>query len=207
MKSIKKSMISVVKPSKTLLSSWMKVFFMFSSSILVLLIGGFFVFIMASDGSEEYKQKIDACVKARMPDGAGAKSITDYVCPEGLVESEHDVAYQVVLDLAFQKIDKDLKKALQDYQGTETRKSTDVNNQLVTWFDETAPGAENSFTTKYRDICHNLESDDNPVGAVVKSYSGSDISGQTPEFLYGPNSCSALVDTKIAAYRQIGYLI
>lgn len=72
----------MVKPSKTTFRSWMKVFFMLGSSIFILLIGGFFAFIIASDGSGEYKQKIDACVKARMPDGAGAKSITDYVCPE-----------------------------------------------------------------------------------------------------------------------------
>ncbi len=85
-------------------------------SLLFLLIGGFFVFLMAEDGSGEYRQKIDACLKARTAEGAGAKSITDYLCPEGQVASPYDVAYQVVLDLEFQKLDKEIKKALQGYQ-------------------------------------------------------------------------------------------
>lgn len=85
-------------------------------SVMILLFGGFFAFLMADDNSAEYKQKIDACIAARMPDGAGPKSITDYVCPEGLTAAPHDVAYQVVLDLEFRKMDKELKKELQAYQ-------------------------------------------------------------------------------------------
>jgi hypothetical protein len=99
-------------PAKLLL----KFFAMATASLAILLFGGFFVFLIAADNSGEYRQKIDACLKARSAEGAGAKSITDYVCPEGLVVSQFDVAYQVVLDLEFQKLDKEIKKELQNYQ-------------------------------------------------------------------------------------------
>lgn len=82
-----------------------------------------------------------------------------------------------------------------------------MNDQLVKWFDETGPDAENGFATKYRKICQDLQTDGNPVAEIVKAYSGTTTEGQIGEFLYGPNSCNALVSVKMAAYRQIAYLI
>jgi len=136
---------------------------MSAASLLALLVGGFFVFILAADETSEYRQKIEACFKARGPNGAGAKSITDYVCPEGRVNSQHDVAYQVVLDLAFRKLDKELTETLKGYQGQKTKQSTDVNDKLVAWFDETGPNAANSFPKRYKKICQDINSPDNPV--------------------------------------------
>lgn len=101
-----------------------------------------------------------------------AKSITEYVCPEGKVTNEFDVAYQVVLDLEFKKLDKEVKQAIKGFQGKKVRQSTDVNKQLVDWFDETGPNAKESFTSKYRKVCEDLETEGNPVREVVKAYSG-----------------------------------
>lgn len=83
-------------------------------SIVTLLIGGFFVFLLATDGTAEYKQKIEDCLQKR---AAGtAKSITDYICPEGKVTNSFDIAYQVVLDIEFRKLDKKVKQALSAFQ-------------------------------------------------------------------------------------------
>lgn len=76
------------------------------------------------------------------------------------------------------------------------------------WFDSTGPNSEKSFTSKYQKICQDVQSDGNPIGAVVKAYTGGvTTDGQTTEFLYDNNSCMSLVATKMAAYRDIGYLI
>jgi hypothetical protein len=85
-------------------------------SFLTLLVGGFFVFLLADNSTAGYQQKIEACIAARLPSGAGPKSITDYICPEGQVVAPHDVAYQVVLDLEFRKIDQEIQKELLAFQ-------------------------------------------------------------------------------------------
>ena len=76
--------------------------------------GGFFVFILATDGSSAYKGKIEDCLAKRK--AGTAKSITEYVCPEGKVQNEFDVAYQVVLDSEFKKLDKEVKQAIKGFQ-------------------------------------------------------------------------------------------
>ena len=123
MKSIKPKILSLPRNTSRVFSrSWfrpkflLKLFVLALVSFLSLLIGGFFVFLLADNTTAGYKQKIDACIAARLPNGAGPKSITDYICPEGQVAAPHDVAYQVVLDLEFRKIDQEIKKELLAFQ-------------------------------------------------------------------------------------------
>jgi hypothetical protein len=175
---------------------------------LTLLVGGFFVFLLADNSTAGYQQKIEACIAARLPSGAGPKSITDYICPEGQVVAPHDVAYQVVLDLEFRKIDQEIQKELLAFQWDKVKKSTDVSAKLVDWFDMTGPNFEKSYTAKYQKICQDIQSEGNPINAVLRVYSGGvTTDGQTAEFLYDNNACMALVAKKVAAYRDIGYLI
>ena len=76
------------------------------------------------------------------------------------------------------------------------------------WFDETGPNPEKSFTAKYRGICEDLQKEGNPLAEVVKSYEGGvTTDGAAQEFLFGNASCNALVDQKMKAYRDIGYLV
>ncbi len=56
-------------------------------------------------------------------------------------------------------------------------------------------------------ICQDIQADNNPIAAVVKAYSGVTTEGNIGEFMYGSKSCQNLVDTKMSAYREIGYLI
>ena len=74
------------------------------------------MFLLADNTTVGYQKKIEACIAARLPSGAGPKSITDYICPEGQVVASHDVAYQVVLDLEFRKIDQEIQKELLAFQ-------------------------------------------------------------------------------------------
>lgn len=83
-----------------------------------------------------------------------------------------------------------------------------MNKQLVEWFDETGPNAKNSFTAEYKAICQDLQTEKNPLREVVKVYSGGvTTDGAASEFLFGSDSCNALVDRKMKAYRSIGYLV
>ena len=72
------------------------------------------VFAQDADSSGEWKcpattgkhqAKICECLEARLPNGKGASSIQDFICPESLM-GDYDVAYRVVLDLEFKEIDK-----------------------------------------------------------------------------------------------------
>ena len=56
-------------------------------------------------------------------------------------------------------------------------------------------------------ICQDLQSPNNPVSKVVRSFSGSTTDGATSDFLYGGQGCIALVNAKMSAYRDMGYLI
>ena len=99
-----------------------------------------------------------------------------------------DVAYQVVLDLEFKKIDKEVYKALKDYQDKPTKDVLGVSHQLTDWFDETGPNSKSGFTAKYRKICTNLETG-NPLFEAIKSSKafplGVNTDGQTSQFVEG----------------------
>jgi hypothetical protein len=69
---------------------------MFLSFVFTAVSVGFFPMV-ANAG---YEGQIAACLEARKK--GQAKTIQDYVCPEGII-GDQDVAYQVVLDLEFKK--------------------------------------------------------------------------------------------------------
>jgi hypothetical protein len=183
----------------------MRTFFGLIAWGLVLLLGGFVVFVFAAGPDTELKSKYEQCVTARA--NGTAASISDFVCPAGKVGSQYDIAYQIAVDIAFKKLDKEVETALQGYQWEKSKDPVAVNTKLVDWFDATGPKAKDSFPAKYRAICQDLQSPGNPVAKVVNTFSWSTTDSTTGEFLYGGQACLALVDAKMGAYRDMGYLI
>lgn len=47
------------------MKSFIKVLWVAIASGILLLVGGFFVFLAATDGSSAYRQKIDECIQKR----------------------------------------------------------------------------------------------------------------------------------------------
>jgi hypothetical protein len=163
------------------------------------------VFIFAAGPDAELNGKFEQCVTARANGTSGA--ISDFVCPSGKVQSQYDIAYQIAVDIAFKKLDKEVEQALQEYQWKKSKDPVVVNTQLVDWFDATGPKAKDSFPAKYAAICQDLQSPDNPVTKVVNTFSWSTTDGNTSEFLYDGDACLALVRAKMGVYRDMGYLI
>ena len=83
-------------------------------AVIVLLIGGFAVFVLAAGPDTDLKSKFEQCVEARA--NGTAQSISDFICPSGKVSSQYDIAYQIAVDIAFRKLDREVETALQGYQ-------------------------------------------------------------------------------------------
>ena len=82
-----------------------------------------------------------------------------------------------------------------------------TNNQLVEWFDMTGPKAQDSYPAKYLAVCQDLTNPDNPLAKTIRSLGGATTDSAAGEFLYGGTACPRLVESKMAAYRDMGYLI
>lgn len=69
------------------------------------------IFVLAASPDDDLKSKFEQCVTARA--NGTAESISDFVCPAGKVGSQYDIAYQIAIDIAFKKLDKEVESALQ----------------------------------------------------------------------------------------------
>ena len=179
-------------------------------SLAFALFAGFFVFLsnVSADQIQTsiYKAQIENCLKKR--NLGQAKSIADYICPEGAM-LDQDAAYQVVLDLEFRKIDKEIKAELQAFQKDKTKNALDVRKKLSDWFEQTSPDG-GKYPKKYEKICHDLASDGNPLFETVKAFSGSasvTTDGATAMFTASDSACTSLIERKIDAYQDMGELI
>lgn len=113
-----------------------------------------------------YSGQICQCLEARRPGGAGAKSITDFVCPEPVL-GEQDVAYRVILDIEFRKIDKEAEAKLKEMQARTGKDFVQMDTDIANWFDSTSEDA--IFHKKYSETCANLGDPTNIFGQAVSS--------------------------------------
>lgn len=151
-----------------------------------------------------YDGQIKACLEAR--DRGQAKSIKDYVCPEGLM-GDQDVAYQVVLDLEFRKIDRDAAKRLKDMQSRMGKDFVQMDTDTSNWFDTTSKDSE--FSDRYGKICSDLSDSKSVLGQTVAAFAdkgGVTTDSQTARFAGNPAWCDTLVKRKLAAYAETSRL-
>lgn len=73
--------------------------------------------------NSELSGKIDQCIEARSGKWESPNSITEFVCPQGAMWASNNqsitnetLAYNIAVNLAFNKADKDIKKYMQELQ-------------------------------------------------------------------------------------------
>lgn len=154
----------------------------------------------------EYETQIKECLKVKcMGEPTGCTpteaSIDKYICPEWTMNVQ-DVAYQVILDLEFQKVDKDVKTRLTElstptYKG---KNPVEIWDTISKWFD--IVGTKDDFYARYTNVCNGL--------VVMKAslelpylYTYWDIKN----VIAWNNDCTKLAFRKLLAYRDAAWLI
>lgn len=150
-----------------------------------------------------YVGQICDCLKARQPGGAGAKSITDYVCPEPIM-GDADVAYRVILDLEFKKTDKEAEGKLKQMQAATGNDFVKMDTDITNWFDTTS--ADSEFHQKYSKTCADLSDPKSVLRQTVESMSGVTSDGSTSFFAGNQERCDSLTKTKLAGYKSAARL-
>ncbi len=154
--------------------------------------------------SAGYEGQIRACLEAR--EQGRAKTIKEYVCPDGVM-GDQDVAYQVVLDSEFRKIDRDAERRLKDMQSRMGKDFVDMDKDVSNWFDSTSKDSE--FSDRYEKVCGDLSDPKNVLRQTVDAFAeegGVTTDSQTVRFAANPAWCDALVKRKLAAYRHTARL-
>lgn len=83
--------------------------------------------------------------------------------------AEQDVAYRVILDLEFKKIDKEAEAKLKEMQARTGKDFVKMDTDISNWFDSTSADAE--FPTKYSATCEDLSDPTSVLGQAVESLS------------------------------------
>ncbi len=161
--------------------------------------------VWASDETNLYKAKIEACLEARKTSPSQARKITDYICADDAKLSDQSVAYQVILDGEMRKIDKKIRMALEKFQDQKTKDVVDMQKTIGNWFDRT--GEKESFAHQYDAVCNNLTTTSNPFHILMETFSSANTDNDTSNFLDGQNRCTKLTNKKLDAYRDIAKLI
>lgn len=146
-----------------------------------------------------YSAQICQCLEARRPGGAGAKSITEFVCPEPVL-GDQDVAYRVILDLEFRKADKEAEAKLKEMQARTGKDFVAMDTDIANWFDSTSEDAV--FHKKYSQTCLDLGDPSSVLGQAVASLGSVSTDGSTPAFSGNRESCDSLVTRKLSAYKS-----
>lgn len=117
-----------------------------------------------------------------------------------------DIAYQVILDLEFRKIDKEVKQALVEFQKDKSKNVIAMNEKIKNWFDLTSKNPV--FLKRYLKVCSDISTPGNPLSEAVQAFTGGvRTDGDTAKFVQGSNMCSAFVQSKVDAFRDISLLI
>lgn len=142
-----------------------------------------------------YVGQICDCLKARQPGGAGAKSITEYLCPEASM-GDADVAYRVILDLEFKKTDKEAEGKLKEMQAATGKDFVKMDTDITNWFDSTS--ADSEFHQKYSKTCADLSDPKSVLRQSIDSMESVTTDGSTSFFIGNQEKCDSLTKTKLA---------
>ncbi len=151
--------------------------------------------------ASQYSWQIDECIKANASkDGVAAKTITAYVCPGGKLMPQQ-IAFQVILDLEFQKIDKEVEADLKGMQSKSTKDIGIVDTFIKSLFDETGT-PEGKYPSRYKQICDQTVHDE-----AIKHFGKITTDTDTKNYFAGQSACNILVDKKMSAYRNASWLL
>jgi hypothetical protein len=116
--------------------------------------------------------------------------------------ADQDVAYQVILDLEFQKIDKDADGRLRQMQARTGKDFVEMDREVTNWFDTTSEKSE--FYERYSKVCSDLSDSKNVLRQTVEAFgSGESVSTDSQTVQFSGNSawCDSLVVGKLSAYK------
>lgn len=124
----------------------------------------------------KYTGDIKKCMEAR--DKGTAKEIRNYVCPVGII-SPQGVAFQVVMSLQFNELDKKIEADLQDLSNNSNK---DLQTLTVNIDNLFSTGTQSKdYPSQYERICDELT-----IQEVIKSYPGNiTTDNPTENFVFG----------------------
>lgn len=155
----------------------------------------FFAISYSSEESNSTEKKIEDCVKSSLK-----RDITDYVCIEWTRE---EIAYQIVLDEEFTKIDDEIEEYLNNLEKDKDKyfwqkkeasyidAIDEISEKFTKWW---------YYYAKYYDICkvNNII-----LKAQPFIWSGSNIDKSLPFF--DSSTCINLAKTKLYFYKNVAY--
>ena len=174
--------------------------------LLITLFGlfSFYFYVNAEWNTCEYRSQIDECIAAQ--ETWKQKSIEDFVCTNW---NDAKVMYQVILDMEFKKLDKQMDQYLDNLEKVKNRYFWIwATKNYIDWINDVNDKAE-EFRQKYKELCSNI--------ILQKAIScSSDIkenrSVPNKEAIKYFNSktdgtCWNLVDTKIFIFTDVAFNI
>lgn len=151
----------------------------------------------SSQKQSKYSGQIDTCIEKNKK--GQAKTEQSYLCPGGKLTPQQ-IAYQVILDLEFKKIDKEVERGLADLQSSPTKDIGKVGDTISKWFDATT-GTYN-YRKKYEAVCNKTVIDE-----AVKHFGSVVTDNDTDGFVTGNIRCQKLIDLKLRAYKDAAWLL
>jgi hypothetical protein len=169
------------------------------NNILFLVVIFWFSINYTNASSCEYKSEINQCISAN--EKGTTKSIESFVC---ITWNNEEVAYQIVLDKEFKKLDKQMDKFitwLENNKNTYFWKWAWKN--YIDWINDIHKKGD-SFKAEYYKLCSDT--------IFTKVLACSDRQKTTviewlKYFLYNWSSCKKLVDTKIRIYKDVAFSV
>lgn len=147
--------------------------------------------------TNEYFQKVCSCFKAR--EEGSARSLKNPICPETADMPEGKVAYQVILDMKFGEIDKEIKAYLKSLQKNTTKDISQVMKNTKLIIEDTSEG---SYASRYQNICEKTSSN-GIISAMVATFKGI----STDTVVEYEKDCKALVAAKMVVYKNMAKII
>lgn len=111
------------------------------------------------------------------------------------------VAFQAILDLEFQKIDKEVETDLKGMQSKSTKDIGAVDTYIKSLFDETGT-PEGGYPNRYKRICDQTIHDE-----AIKHFGKIVTDADAKNYFAGQTACNLLVDKKMSAYRNAAWLL
>lgn len=179
--------------------------FYLSFCVWTVIIGGIFSPIFAAWAT--YTSEIDICRKANA-DGR-AKTIEDYICPVGILTPQQ-IAFQVVMSLEFNKLDRQVKKDLESIYTGNNKDIGQLSTNIADLFDKTKNNA--LYPAQYEKVCNEIV-----IKEVASYFTEKNMKNNTNDtittdndaslFLFWQKWCQNLVDKKIQSYKDTAWLL
>jgi len=167
------------------------------SFFLSINISGIFSPLFAADSAvSKYTSQIDACRKANAE--GTAKNIEEYVCPGGVL-SPQQIAFQVVMSMEFNILDKEIKAILKTIYDGENKDIGKLATIIKNNFDTNYPA-------KYKEICDKTVKYEASLYFKEKKDSLTTDNG-VQDFVFWQEGCSKLVDKKIKSFKESAWLL